>query len=183
MLQYDFQNSVGYWIHMTARMYDRVMHQELLPEGITHRQCQVLAWLAHEGELSQVDLADRMNIEPPTLVRILDRMERDGLIERQGCPGDRRRKIIRPLPAAQPVWRKLVECFRRVRERATRNLTAEQRRTLQELLQLVQANLSEDEGSKVPDAAARRPRVSEAALPPSPAPLAAVGPAVAAKDS
>ena len=47
MLQYDFHSSIGYWICATSRIYDRAMHQELLPEGITHRQMQVLGWLAH----------------------------------------------------------------------------------------------------------------------------------------
>ena len=66
MLQYDFQSSIGYWICMTSRAYERAMQQELEPTGITHRQCQVLCWLALDGPLSQVELADRMSIEPPT---------------------------------------------------------------------------------------------------------------------
>lgn len=143
MLQYDFQRSIGYWICMSARQYERAMNQELTPEGITHRQCQVLAWLALEGTLSQVELADRMNIEPPTLVRVLDRMQRDGLLARQCCPEDRRRNLIAPTEQAQPVWERIVKCAERVRNRATRGMTAQQIRTLQELLAQVQANLAE----------------------------------------
>ena len=143
VLQYDFQSSLGYWICMTSRAYERAIHQELLPQGITHRQCQVLAWLAMEGELSQVELADRMNIEPPTLVRVLDRMERDGLIAREACPDDRRRKLIKPLPKATPVWRKITTCAERVRTRAAKGMTVQQKETLKSLLALVQENLSE----------------------------------------
>lgn len=149
MLQYDFHNSIGFWICMAARCYERVIHQELLPEGITHRQCQVLAWLALEGELSQVELADRMNIEPPTLVRVLDRMERDGLIAREGCAGDRRRKMIKPLPKAKPIWKKITACAERVRDRAAKGMTRQQRETLKELLQMVEANLAPENGSVV----------------------------------
>ncbi len=141
MLQYDFQSSIGYWIFMTARTYERAMQQELVPAGITHRQCQVLCWLAHDGPLSQVELADRMSIEPPTLVRILDRMERDGLLVREPCEHDRRIKKIRVLPRAKPVWKKIMQCAERVRGQAARNLTAAQRDTLKELLGIVQSNL------------------------------------------
>lgn len=141
MLQYDFQSSIGYWIFTTARTYERAMQQQLVPAGITHRQCQVLCWLAHDGPLSQVELADRMSIEPPTLVRILDRMERDGLLVREACEHDRRVKKIRVLPKAKPVWKKIVQCAERVRGQAARNLTAVQRETLKELLGIVQTNL------------------------------------------
>lgn len=141
MLQYDFQSSIGYWICLSARHFERAMNQELTPEGITYRQCQVLGWLALEGSLSQVELAERMNIEPPTLVRILDRMERDGLLHRESCPEDRRRKMIRPLEKSKPMWNRIVECAMRVRERATRGMTEEEIATLKELLTKVQNNL------------------------------------------
>ena len=56
-----------------------------------------------------------MNIEPPTLVRVLDRMERDGLVSRTGCADDRRRKMIKPLPKAKPIWKKIVASAEAVR--------------------------------------------------------------------
>jgi MarR family transcriptional regulator, transcriptional regulator for hemolysin len=145
VLQHDFQSSLGYWICATARVYERAIHQELLPEGITHRQCQVLGWLALEKELSQVDLADRMGIEPPTLVRILDRMERDGLLARESCEGDRRKKMIRALPKASTAWKKIAACARRIRERAGRGMTQQQKQDLNDLLALVQQNLGENQ--------------------------------------
>jgi MarR family transcriptional regulator, transcriptional regulator for hemolysin len=141
MLQYDFQSSIGYWICMTSRAYERAMQQQLVPAGITHRQCQVLFWLALDGPLPQVELAERMSIEPPTLVRVLDRMERDGLLVREPCENDRRVKIVRALPKAKPVWKKIVQCAQRVRGQASRNLTAAQCETLRELLRIVQGNL------------------------------------------
>jgi MarR family transcriptional regulator for hemolysin len=144
VLEYDFQSSMGHWVCMTAHLYQRAMNEELMPEGITFRQCQVLGWLALEGELSQVELADRMNIEPGTLVRVLDRMERGRLIARMSCPGDRRRKIIRPLRSAETVWKKIILCAERVRARAIRGLTRDELNTLKKLLGRVQTNLGKE---------------------------------------
>ena len=64
-----------------------------------------------------------MMVEPPTLVGILDRMERDGWITRNSCPSDRRKKLIRATTAAEPVWEKIAEGGRRVRARATDGLS------------------------------------------------------------
>jgi MarR family transcriptional regulator for hemolysin len=142
MLEYDFQSSIGYWLCMCSHAYERAMNEELTAQGITYRQCQVLAWLALEGEQSQVELAQRMNIEPPTLVRVLDRMERDGLVSRTGCVDDRRRKMIKPLPKAKPIWKKIIASAEIVRSRAIEGLSKQEVATLKKLLARMQLNLT-----------------------------------------
>lgn len=141
MLQYDFEQSIGFWLTLATQSYHRAVSLEVLPHGITYRQSLVLAWLAAEGELSQAELAAKMMVEPPTLVGILDRMERDGWITRNGCPSDRRKKLIRATAAAEPVWEKIAECARRVRAVATKGLSERQLQTLKQLLGRVHQNL------------------------------------------
>ena len=143
MLDYDFENSAGFWIMTAAHDYERAFNDELAPEGITLRQCQVLGFLALAGPLAQNELAERMRIEPPTLVGILDRMERDGWIRRTACPGDRRRKLIQPQAAAKPVWERIVKVARRLRTQATRGMNAGDKMTMRRLLKQVQKNLKQ----------------------------------------
>lgn len=145
MLYVDFEQSIGYWLTLTTQAYHRAISEELAPHGITYRQSMVLGWLALEGDLSQTQLAAKMLVEPPTLVGILDRMERDGWITRHGCPGDRRKKIIRANTAAEPVWKKIVECAARVRARATHGLSDRQLGTLKRLLRRVGNNVKSRE--------------------------------------
>jgi MarR family transcriptional regulator for hemolysin len=141
VLEYDFENSVGFWICQASHALQRAFNEELAPQGITWRQCQVLGCLALEGPLSQTDLAERMRIEPPTLVGILDRMERDGWIRRDADKHDRRKKRIHPEAAAKPVWSKIVACAKRVRAKATRGLSQQDLGQLKRLLTQVQQNL------------------------------------------
>jgi MarR family transcriptional regulator, transcriptional regulator for hemolysin len=141
MLQYDFEESIGAWLTLTTHTYHRAVSDELAPHCITYRQSMVLGWLALEGELSQTELSAKMMVEPPTLVGILDRMERDGWITRHSCPGDRRKKIIRANPGAEPVWNKIVDCALRVRQRAIEGLSERDLATLKKLLRRVQHNL------------------------------------------
>jgi MarR family transcriptional regulator for hemolysin len=145
MLEYDFENSVGYWICQSSNIFQRAFNEELAPQGVTFRLAQVLGCLALEGRLSQTDLAERMRIEPPTLVGILDRMERDGWIRRGGDVTDRRKKLVEATPAAKPAWTKIVAVAKRVRTRATRGMTPNQLAQLKKLLGLVQTNLEVSE--------------------------------------
>jgi MarR family transcriptional regulator for hemolysin len=141
MLHYDFEESIGAWLTLATQTYHRAVSDELAPHGITYRQSMVLGWLALEGDLSQTELAAKMMVEPPTLVGILDRMERDGWITRHNCPGDRRKKIIRANPAAEPVWERIVECALRVRQRAIKGFSECELVELKNLLLRVQQNL------------------------------------------
>jgi MarR family transcriptional regulator for hemolysin len=143
VLQYDFEESIGYWLLIGAQAFQRALNEELAPHGVTFRQSQVLGWLALEGQLSQNELAAKMMIEPPTLVGILDRMERDGWISRIACSSDRRKKMIMVNPTAERVWDKIVACAKRVRARAVQGLSPEEIETLKRLVRRVQHNLSE----------------------------------------
>jgi MarR family transcriptional regulator for hemolysin len=142
VLAYDFQESITYWVCMTARALERALNEELAPHGITMQQAGVLGWLALEGDLSPSQLAERLQVEPPTLVGILDRMERDGWVERLPAPDDRRKKLVRPTPRVQPVWAQIATCGRRVRARATRGLSPQELERVKSALALVQKNLS-----------------------------------------
>lgn len=141
MQPYDFEESIGYWLTIVTQAYHRSLNERLAPLGVTYRQSHVIGWLMLDGELTQVELARRMMIEPPTLVRILDRMETLGWITRQDCPADRRRKLIRLSDSAEPVWGKMISVAKQLRQVAGRGLSADEQYVLKDLLRRVRDNL------------------------------------------
>lgn len=141
MIDYDFENSVSFWVGLTSHIFETALNNELVGTGITLRQVQVLACLALYGDLAQNELAAQLRIEPPTLVRILDRMERDGWIERCESPQDRRKKIIRPTERVTTRWNKIVECGERMEKRATTGLSQTQLKNLKDTLSAIRRNL------------------------------------------
>ncbi|MCZ2341037.1 MAG: MarR family transcriptional regulator [Bacteroidales bacterium] len=134
MQSFDFESGVGYWAYLLGHALQREMNEELARHGITYPQWQVLAWVAVGGPQSQVELAERMKIEPPTLAGILDRMERAGWISREPDPNDRRRKVVTPTHRVDPVWEKMVQCAQHVRATAHRGITEEDLATARTIL-------------------------------------------------
>ena len=159
MLQFDFDESLGYWVCSTSHAFRRALNAELVKEGITYRQWEVLARIALRGELSQTELADCLGIEAPTLVGILDRMERDGWLDRYSCPNDRRKKRIRATEKAETVWARMVDCAHRVRALAREGLTQEDLDQLRSICPRIRSNLEEP----APVASARPAPVRSAA--------------------
>jgi len=141
-LTYDFEESVGYWLTTTTQSYHRAFSEAIEPFGITFRQAQVLSWITMEGKLTVAQLAAKMMIESPSLVGILDRMEKNGWITRTNCDLDRRRKWIETTDAAAPIWKKITACGIAMRKRATEGISDRQLATLKKLLDQIQQNVS-----------------------------------------
>ena len=81
---------VGFLLHDVARLMRRRFEQRAIRLGFTRAQWQVLVHLAQNEGIHQAGLADILEVEPITLVRILDKLQARGLIERRQHPNDRR---------------------------------------------------------------------------------------------
>lgn len=145
MFDYDYTDSIVFWVLPSARAMRRALNEEFAKLGVTHQQWRVLLRLARQRDTCQAELAKQMTIEPPTLAGILDRMERNGWISRRPHPTDKRRKVVNLEPRIEPVWDQLVACSKRVRARAVRGLTPEQLTALRDALATVQRNLGSED--------------------------------------
>src|SRR3546814_11223597 len=72
-----------------------VCSSDLRTLGLTRSQWSVLAHLARNEGINQAALAETLEIEPITLVRLLDRLEAAEWVERQPDPNDRRARLLR----------------------------------------------------------------------------------------
>ena len=93
-----------------VRLDERLKHT-----GLTQARWIVLLQLSQAGELSQRELAERVGVEGPTLVRVLDKLEDQGLVTRSACGGDRRVKHINLTTAAGPVLGEITRISRELR--------------------------------------------------------------------
>jgi MarR family transcriptional regulator, organic hydroperoxide resistance regulator len=82
--------SVGFHLARTARSMKRALESRLSKYNVTASQYIVLAQLNDEDGLSLSQLGERLYFDNPTITGIVDRMERDGLVERCRAADDRR---------------------------------------------------------------------------------------------
>lgn len=88
----------------TARMWRAKLNQRLKPLGLSQAQWFALLHLSRAGrDLTQTELAEKIGIEGPTLVRLLDRMARDHWIVRRDSDQDRRSKTVHLTAQAEAV--------------------------------------------------------------------------------
>ncbi|MFQ5924288.1 MAG: MarR family winged helix-turn-helix transcriptional regulator [Anaerolineales bacterium] len=83
-------NSLGFLMVRTARSLKRSLDARLLEHNLTATQYVVLGRLWEEDGISLTELGERLYLDNPTLTGVVDRMERDGLLQRQRDDDDRR---------------------------------------------------------------------------------------------
>jgi MarR family transcriptional regulator for hemolysin len=74
----------------SSRLLRNYIDHRAKSRGSTRAQWIVLFRLRQQEGLSQVDLADVLELQPISLVRLLDRLVEHGLLERRHDPRDRR---------------------------------------------------------------------------------------------
>jgi MarR family transcriptional regulator for hemolysin len=74
----------------SSRLLRNFIDHRAKTRGTTRAQWIVLFRLRQQEGLSQVDLADVLELQPISLVRLLDRLVEHGLLERRHDPKDRR---------------------------------------------------------------------------------------------
>lgn len=82
--------SLGYLVNRAARMMAHELAERIRPSGVGIGQWAILLILWARDGATQAELARRVAIEAPTVVRTVDRMVRDGLVKRAADPADAR---------------------------------------------------------------------------------------------
>ena len=139
----DTQPTLGFILHDAARLLRKRFEQHARGLGLTRSQFQALAYLAANEGIHQGGLADLLDIEPITLVRILDRLEARSLIERRAHPTDRRIRLLYLTPKARPLLGKMRELGEITRAEALAGLSQAERAQIIKTLVAVKQNLLE----------------------------------------
>ncbi len=109
--------------------------------GLTVAEARTLAFIWRNPGLRQAALAERMFVEPMTLVGYLDGLEKAGLIKRSVDPCDRRAKLITLTDAADPILQKIETAMRDVRADTLSSFPPKQQEELEAMLETIRANL------------------------------------------
>jgi len=105
----DLEYGFTYRIILIARRYRAMLDEQLRPLGYGTARMEALSTIARANEPSaQIAIAKRIGIEGPTLTRMLDTLEADGLVVRRQDPNDRRTKLIELTPDGEKALEEIM---------------------------------------------------------------------------
>lgn len=99
----------GRLLSMAGRLVEGAWAQRLADQGLTHAGFLVIHELAQRSSVPAQQLASRSQVTPQTMTRTIDRLERDGLVERRRADNDRRRVEVSLTPAGRDTYAQAVD--------------------------------------------------------------------------
>jgi MarR family transcriptional regulator, transcriptional regulator for hemolysin len=99
----DLKKQIVSQLVETSRLLRNYIDHRAKARGTTRAQWIVLFRLREQEGLSQVDLADILELQPISLVRLLDRLVEHGLVERRSDPKDRRANRLFLTPSGRQL--------------------------------------------------------------------------------
>jgi len=148
MLRENLERNFGFILHDVARLLRTTYDRRVRDLDLTRSQWWVLTHLFRKDGITQSELAEILELEKPSLGRLLDRLESKGWVRRMEDPKDRRAKRVFLTESAQEPMQVMREVAAGVREDALSGLsTADQDRFVDVLLTIKTNLMGESNGA------------------------------------
>jgi len=141
MLREDLSRNFGFLLNDVARLLRTVYDRRIRELGLTRAQWWVLTHLFRADGITQTELAEVLEIEKPTLGRLLDRLEAKGWVRRTHDERDRRIWRVRLTKEVEPALRTMRQIAAELRRDALSGLSAAERERFVDSLLSIKSNL------------------------------------------
>lgn len=145
------QPDVLFLLHDVARHLRQDADRRARAHGLTRAQWLILLRLDRQPGLSQKELAEILEVEPISVARLIDRLERHGMVERRDDPTDRRVWRLHLLPPARPVLAEMAAERADMRRVVSKGLPAEALRVVSDALARMKANVVAEQRPRLPE--------------------------------
>lgn len=133
---------IGYRMSDNSRLLRRLFDERVRDLGLTAAQARLLLSLNRHPDENQAFHAERLEVEPITLTRIIDRMEEAGWVERRADPADRRARILHLTDKSRDTVEELRQIIEAMFEEVLLGLDDGERTQLAGLLERIGMNLA-----------------------------------------
>lgn len=133
---------IGYLLADNSRLARWAFDRRVRELGVTGPQARLLLTLHRTPGQNQGFYAERLEVEPITLCRMVDRLEESGLIERRADPADRRARLLHTTAKCRHFLEELENALDQLLEAMLDGLSTAERDEFERLLRHVGSNLS-----------------------------------------
>lgn len=140
--QYNFDNSIGYKVYRTSRAFQKAFDLELRKNvSLTLSQWRVINILISFNGITQKEIADKLELEAPSLIPMIDKLQSLELVERRPDPKDRRINRIYLTKKAESLYESMHECGLSIIKSATNGIDQDQLNIVTKYLDMIVYNL------------------------------------------
>ena len=139
----DRLRNFGFLLKEVSRRYVDRFEVRAREISLNLAQAKALVRLEKNEGVSQARLAELAEVDAMAMVRILDRMEAEGLLERRPDPADRRARCLYLTAKAKPILGEIWRLSEEIRAEIFAGVNKEEREQFMNVLERVYDNISQ----------------------------------------
>jgi DNA-binding MarR family transcriptional regulator len=140
-MPFNHRKTVVHRLTQAARATRVRSGSQLTRIGLHAGQDAVLKALAETDGLTMSELAGTLNVQPPTVTKMVSRLASQGYIERRASAGDGRQAQVFLTEQGKETVSELDKILRRVERQALAGIDEKERKRLRKLLRQIEKNL------------------------------------------
>jgi DNA-binding MarR family transcriptional regulator len=142
MTQKSVPETISYLLKQTCRAHRNTAHKLLAEIGLHAGQEMILYRLWQTDGLTQSELVEQLCVQPATVTKMLNRMVKNGLVERRRDLQDQRVSRVYLTNQGRELQKSLESVWDKLEQYTVATLSLEERVLLRRLLMQVQDNLN-----------------------------------------
>ena len=137
----DLRDSIGLMLKISAKSWEKAADIEMCERfGLSGAQWKVITVLSIKEGITQKNIADMAFVEAPTLVPVIDKMEKERYLTRQADPNDRRNNLIFMTKKSQDLVDPIIDAVLEVRNMGLDKISKKDMEIAKKVLEQIRIN-------------------------------------------
>jgi len=125
----------------SAKAWEKAADIELRERfGLAGSKWKIIVVLSLREGITQKHIADMAFVEAPTLVPVIDKMEKDGYLTRQSDPKDRRNNLIFMTKKSRDIVDPIIDCILEIRNMGLNKISKKDMEIAKKVLEQIMSN-------------------------------------------
>lgn len=131
---FQLEDCIAYLTCMGSKTLSQRLEKRLELWHVTRIQWIAMYYIGQNEQITQNQLAEKMSLKEPTIVRLIDRMEKEEMIHRISTSLDRRKKYLELTPKGKQLNDELTQVGQKFKDDAIADLSEEELATFLHVL-------------------------------------------------
>lgn len=137
----DLKESIGLLLKTSAKTWEKAADIELRGRfGIAGAKWKIIVALSIKEGITQKHIADMVFVEAPTLVPVIDKMQKEGYLTRQADPNDRRNNLIFMTKKSKDLVDPIIDCILDIRNMGLNKISKKDMEITKKVLSQITSN-------------------------------------------
>ncbi|MGM1019831.1 MAG: MarR family winged helix-turn-helix transcriptional regulator [Bacillota bacterium] len=141
---FNLNDCIAFIANRSAKIFAEALEKEFRPYNMTRSQWIAMYYIYTSESITQRELADKMSIKEPSVVRLVQKLESEGFLHRSGTHADKRVKQLELSDKGVQIYLDLLPVAEKFKDDTITSMSEEDLQTFKNVLSVMVENASKE---------------------------------------